>query len=670
MHSQSAGLRRLKSRELPTVLALLAALSSSAQSIDPFADDEPTLRGCRPASWGKVATTPVAGKATHQSDFDVERYGMVLTPSFETKNIEGQVQITFRSLIDGLDHIELDLYETMQVNGVWDDNNQLLFTHANDIVEIQLATPLNAEETGVVIVLYSGVPQPAGFLGMDFGEHAGSPILATLSEPLYARSWWPCKDVPTDKALITVTALAPPGMYAAANGKLHTTIETGDGTLFVWKHDYPIAPYLVSLAITNYVQWTDTWTSPSGKSMRLEYNVFPEDLADAQVDFERTPQMLDFYSSLFGEYPFVDEQYGMSEFVWEGAMEHQTMSSYGDFLITGDKFFERLVAHELSHHWFGNLLTLSDWTETWLHEGFATYCEALWVEHVQGAAAYQSFMWQRAQNSTGFVGAIIPPANPWGNTVYRKGAWVLHMLRRVLGDADFFDALRDYAEGPARYGNVSTSALVESFSNSVGYDLHWYFDQWLYRSGRPSFGVGWMATEQADRWRVEVDIEQLQSGDPYIMPADLRIQTLGGDVDQVVWITAKSQHATYFVDAEPTGVVLDPDQWLLHWSEAGNVTDTVAEWTAGVPLIASPNPFNPATQLHFSLARAGSVSLRILDVKGRLVRVLSPGAMDAGPHALRFDGRDQLGAPLASGVYRVLLDAPGGRSMSSITLLK
>jgi hypothetical protein len=278
-------------------------------------------------------------------------------------------------------------------------------------------------------------------------------------------------------------------------------------------------------------------------------------------------------------------------------------------------------------------------------------------------------MWQRSQNSTGFYGPIIPPANPWGNTVYRKGAWVLHMLRRVLGDADFFAAMRDYATGPAQYANVSTDALVDSFSNSAGYDLSWYFDQWLYRTGRPTFGVGWVATEESDRWRVEVDIEQLQGGDPYIMPADLRIQTLGGNFDQVLWITATHQRATYFVDAQPTGIDLDPNNWLLHWDEVGSVTAAPAAPSAAL-LTAVPNPLNPATQLHFALARAGAVSLHVLDARGRLVRTLSPGSMSAGPQVLLFDGRDQLGHRLASGVYRVLLDAPDGRSMSSVTLLK
>lgn len=658
---------------LVSVLALPAVQASDDDALRQALLDNPHLaKSHAPLEQWREAELQ-KGLVTNQGDFDVTRYDLALWPSFAAESIAGIVTVTFESTIRELRHLDIDLYSHYTVSLIQGkDGTPLTFTHTDDILTINLVKAVSQGESDEVVIFYNGFPQPAGLLGMSFAQHNGEPALATLSEPYFARSWWPCKDVPDDKAEVTITCTVPSPMFVASNGRLTHAAYSNGLITYRWETEYPISTYLVSLAISHYASWQETYVSPQGQEMALSYHVFPEDEADARVDFERTPQMLDFFSTTFGEYPFIKEKYGMAEFVWEGAMEHQTMTSYGDFLITGDKFFERLVAHELSHQWWGNLMTLSNWDEIWLHEGFATYCEALWTEHLQGHQAYSDFMWSRSLNSVGFAGPIVPPWNLFGNTTYKKGAWVLHMLRGVLGDADFFQALRDYASlSSLQYGNVTSEDFEASVEATTGQELDWFFDQWLYEAGRPTYGYNWTTKPEGNQIRITLRIEQVQTHQLYSMPLDVRIQTPSETVDAEVFVTDAIHWFTWVLDEEPTGIELDPDRWVLKWTQE-QLAATSAPNPPGVTqlLPATPNPFNPSTLLRFELSDPAPVRLRVYDARGRLVRVLDRGALPGGLHAVPFQAFDDRGAPLASGVYRVLLEAGDERRTRTLTLVK
>jgi aminopeptidase N len=383
--------------------------------------------------------------------------------------------------------------------------------------------------------------------------------------------------------------------------------------------------------------------------------------------------MIDLFTTHFGEYPFIDEKYGMAEFVWEGAMEHQTMTSYGDFLILGNKRFEHLVAHELAHQWFGNSHTVETWEHIWLHEGFATYCEGLWKEHLEGPEAMALFMRRHSGGTNPFYGPIVPPQPLFGLTVYWKGAWVLHMLRGMLGDGLFFEVLRSYAANPnLRYGNVTSEDFIESVGTTVGRPLRWFFEQWLYREGRPEYGMTWTsAPMEGVGFRVDVTIRQLQEGDPWIMPLELGIDTATGTQIVTTWDATTVHRATFIVDAAPTGVRLDPDNKVLKFVTSMRITGGETGLGGSVRLLANaPNPFNPSTRLRFELANPVPVRLSILDAKGRRVRTLLPGLLQAGRHEILWRGMDDAGHTLASGTYTVLLEAGDGQRSQRITLIK
>ena len=161
---------------------------------------------------------------------------------------------------------------------------------------------------------------------------------------------------------------------------------------FFWETQYPIATYLISVAVAKYQEFSDVYTTLDDKQMKIYYYAFPEDYENAKIDFQNTAIILKYFAQTFGEYPFVNEKFGFAEVDGELTMENQTICSIQQNMITGDRRFELTLAHEAAHHWFGDMISPSDWHHTWLNEGFATYAEALYLEYRKGHDAYQQYI--------------------------------------------------------------------------------------------------------------------------------------------------------------------------------------------------------------------------------------------------------------------------------------
>jgi hypothetical protein len=334
---------------------------------------------------------------------------------------------------------------------------------------------------------------------------------------------------------------------------------TLDGSLrtFHWKTNYPTATYLVSLAIYPYFLYSD-WYTPlaGGDPMEVQFFVYPDHYPTVQENYALTVPMIGAFALAFGEYPFVDEKYGHAEFTWGGGMEHQTLTSMGGYS-------EDLISHELGHQWWGDMVTCADFGHIWLNEGFATWSEAYWAEQTYGFDSYQSYMSAAAYYGPGTI-YVEDPLNDNifdSNLAYNKGSWIVHMLRGVLGDADFFTGLQLYRNNHL-YGSATTEELQAALESVSGRDLDPFFRQWIYGDYFPVYETSWVSGPGAGEITVNIDQIQLDGG-LFTMPVPLRITTDLGTVDVRVENDQISQSFVISVSGNVEGVALDPDRWIL-----------------------------------------------------------------------------------------------------------
>jgi len=618
-----------------------------------------------------LANGRVAGPPTPPTNFDVEHYDIAIDVNFTTEVITGDVSVAGRSLVPFLPFLVLDLEQHMTVSSVTKGGTPLTFSHAGDRLSVTLDDPLGTNEPFTVRVQYSGHPVEGGLLSFSFDSHAGTRIASTLSEPWFARNWWPCKETSQDKATADIRFTAPSEMIAASNGLLAEVVDHGATKTWHWHTDYPIAPYLISAAITNYATFTRSYAPLAGGSMPVEFFVYPEHEGDALAAWDVTVDQIEVYRDLFGEYPFVDEKYGMAEFPWGGAMEHQTLTSIGDCCVESDF----TIAHELGHQWWGDLVTCASWGDIWLNEGFATWCEALWWEHLNPGTGYKEFMgWLDAG---GFDGPIYryDLSDPWeifDGIVYYKGAWAVHMLRGVLGEAAFWSGLATY-RSTYQFSSATTEDFKNIFEASSGQELDWFFDEWIYEAGQPNYRYSWQAGVP-EAGQLTLTIAQVQDEGPFTMPIDIDVITTSGRERFRVFNTQGLQSFVLDVSGTPTGIDFDPENWILDWHSQGVVDVAQGAGLSGPALlgIPRPQPFEDLLIIPFQAGTAtvGSVAtVSVYDVAGRLVReIVEP--VRAAANEVRWDGRSGAGDPLPDGVYFVRLVTASGTDVRRVTRMR
>lgn len=335
-----------------------------------------------------------------------------------------------------------------------------------------------------VEVDYHGRPQalpsmagPSTLVGWKNNGHG----VVVDSQPDGAQTWFPVNDHPRDKATYSMSVDVPQPYVVAANGTLLAVEEHDGRRTYRFRSQDPMASYLATVNVGHF----ELHTQPGPVPIR---NYFPPELAEkARFDFGRTPEMMELFGRLFGPYPF--ENYGVvvvnDPKAVAGAMETQTLSLFEPATVTGDRAYESLVAHELAHHWFGNLVSVKQWSDLWLHEGFATYCEWLWLEHTQGVHALegranQTREWLRDQPAMAL--SAPPRQDLFNGQVYDKGALALHEMRRELGDESFFKGVRAYLGRHAGEGrqNPTSADFQKVMEETAGRPLAEFFQKWVY----------------------------------------------------------------------------------------------------------------------------------------------------------------------------------------------
>jgi hypothetical protein len=352
-------------------------------------------------------------------------------------------------------------------------------------------------------------------------------------------------------------------------------------------------------------------------------------------------------------------------------MEHQTCTS-----ISYNAYGQGIISHELAHQWYGDLITCATFHHIWLNEGFATWAEAYWREQNEGPQAYLDEMLAAAYWGPGTIYVEDPDSFSdifdYGLS-YQKASWVVHMLRRALGDEDFFAGLALYRERHG-YGAATTEDFQAAMEDVSGRDLEAFFQQWIYGQYYPVYRWSYSTfpAGPATSTTLIVRIEQIQSNTGvFTMPVPIRVTTFDSVQDFVVENDAANAYYTLEVDGVVTGVELDPDWAILREVQFAGATDAATPAARPVELYpAAPNPFNPATTLSFALAAAGPVRLEIYDAAGRLVRILVDEARVAGRHTVPWDGRGATGERLPSGTYFARLSAAGTTETNKLTLVK
>lgn len=561
-------------------------------------------------------------------NYDLKYHRLEFTLDPAVASISGEITSYFEAK-SNLSQITFDLSDNMVVSQVTyaQNGSALSFVqNANDELIIDLPAVQNSGVLDSLTVTYSGNPVDSGLDSYVLDQHSGDPIVWTLSEPYGAKGWWPCKQDLNDKidsidVFVTTPKFNPSNeeYIAVSNGLEQSQVDNGPDKTTHFKHRYPIPAYLIAIAVTNYEVYSET-VANNGNPFDIVNYVYPENLSTAQTETPVTVDIMNLYTNLFEEYPFSNEKYGHAQFGTGGGMEHTTVSFMGNFS-------RNLIAHELAHQWFGNKITCGSWKDIWLNEGFASYLSGLVIENFNGANTFNNwkkfrinFVTTEPDGSVYLKDADTTDVSRIFSTrlTYRKGAIALHMLRKQIGDTDFFQGVKDYLNsGSLAYNYAKTEDFKAVMEAASGEDLTEFFNDWIYNEGYPIYNIEW---NQSTANQVQINISQSQSDASvsfFEAPVPLRLHgTLGETLDVVLFNTLDNEVFLRSVNFNVESVEFDPEGDLL--SRNSTVTLSTKETDFISKLIVFPN--TDKTQLTVIKPRDLVISkAQVFNISGQLL---------------------------------------------------
>jgi len=533
--------------------------------------------------------------------------------------IRGSVASVFETK-EVTDSISFQLADAMQVDSVVYHENRISYHHENDVVSAFLPSELSADHTDSLTIFYQGAPEDSAAFAQGVHGPDDTPVIWTLSEPYGAKHWWPSKNALSDKidSLDIFVHVTPTQYEAASNGVLvkDTVIASEDERLFHWKHRYPITTYLVAVAVSDYKKFEE-YLHFRDDSLRQVNYIYEEDYNFAVNHIPNYYKSFKLFDTLFMPYPFFEEQYGHAQMNRGGGMEHQTMTFIGSYDF-------HLLTHEVAHQWFGNYITLDNWHDIWLNEGFATYLTGLAYEK-----AFDTDKWWDIWRPQ-VIGHVT--SEPGGSVYvpdvsdrerifdarlsYSKGAYLLHMMRWVIGDKAFFRAIRNYLADPAvAYGYAGNEDLIYHLEQQGDTTLTEFFNDWYYGEGYPSYEV---KTEWLNEQSVSVTLSQQQSHpsvDFFEMPVPVEFKNATHDTVVVFNHTHNNQQFETNLGFFPDSVFVDPNHHLI--SAENSALLSASSVNEDVMLKLQPNPVTSFAQI---ISDQKIKSIKMYSVDGRFIK--------------------------------------------------
>ncbi len=548
---------------------------------------------CLPFSGISQSVFPVRDDGEGPSrDYHVIHYRIEVSFDEAAKSVSGITTTTLTPFLPDLTTIEFDA-EKLNVLGVSLGRTPLHFAVLPKKLAITLDRPYGPGDTLTIAVTYTCTPSRGLYFVQPDSSYPDKPWqIWSQGEDMDNHFWFPCYDFPNDMATSEMIATVRSPYVALSNGRLVDVKEDRGKKTFHWRQDIPHASYLISLAAGAYAVLKD-----SADDIPLEYYVYPDQTADARVCFASTPDMVRWFGEKIGyKYPWAKyAQVLIRDFV-EGGMENVSATSLADYAAVYDARARvdesptSLIAHELAHQWWGDVVTCRDWRHLWLNESFASYFDPLWHEHVLGRDEFDYMMFNAQQggiNSDRHAGRKpIVSVGSFGANIYARGSSVLHMLRFVLGDRLFWKALHHYIM-KYQHTPVETNDLKVAIEEATGQNLYWFFDEWVYRAGYPVFDLWYDWSDSAHA--VLLHVRQTQKTDSltgiFRTPVDVEVTTPEGAATQRFNILKGDTTLAIPAVSKPCLVIFDRGNWILKelkWTKSKEEWMYQAEHASGI----------------------------------------------------------------------------------------
>lgn len=621
-----------------------------------------------------------AGYADSFHEYDVLKYELAVRLPMTSRFLSGVNRIKCRSRQNGLNLAVLH-QRTLVIDSIRVDGLTATYNTSGESLRVNLPQTYNQGDSFYIVIGYHGSWTVTGYqTGLcywprNYNSNTLHVLAYTLGEPWDARQWMPCYDEPFDKAdqgaVISVTVpavIANDTLSVCANGELTGVVLNPDSTkTFIWSEHYPITTYLMHFGVSRFAVWSQWYHPAAGDSVEIREFVWPNDSVQSRTACQHLPDAMALFDSLYGAFPF--GRYGQDAvypYAW-GGMEHQEQTTIHRWWILNSS--ENGMAHELSHQWWGDMVTCVDFRHIWLNEGCATYSDANYNWFRFGHANFITTMLSRAndyfnEDASSRRPLYDPPIDDifnWGYT-YCKASWVMHMLR-YLNQEQFFNGLRMYRDSFA-YQAASTDDLNRIFSRVYGTDLSWFFNEWVFGQGHPEYNVYWQCVPAGNDYQLNLAIHQDQTNAPvFHMPVEIMVHMTTRDTLFLIPVAGPVQIVQFTIPDSATGIEFDPDTWLLkrayvHYGVEEHLTNK-----SNLPacrLIGSPST---APCLEYNLSSHGLVSIRIYDISGRCVQAVTRFRSSGGNYQERFAG-------LSAGIYFIQLVTPDFHGVLKMTVIR